>query len=246
MSLAESSLQIDKRTALLDRSYSDRNGYVADDAELDRRAGHGLALAGDGATLVADPGCFNTDSFDAAETAQGSSRFFNWLDSWEQPLVRGMMQTATFRPVRAVVSFLNWVGNGWLYLFLLAAVLGFEPTRGLMPCVAAGLSVGAAFIFYYLVKPRVARLRPCEGDPRITAWVAPLDEYSCPSGHSMTAAAVAMPLWIGLQEYQVAIAAVGVLIGWSRIASGHHYLSDVVLGTLLGFAVAAPTCAILL
>jgi len=62
----------------------------------------------------------------------------------------------------------------------------------------------------------------------------------------MTAAAYAAPLvaaWPALLPLAVALCAV---VGWSRVALGHHYVSDVLAGSLLGLAVAVPMVAVLL
>ncbi|HUP44732.1 MAG TPA: phosphatase PAP2 family protein [Thermoanaerobaculia bacterium] len=34
-----------------------------------------------------------------------------------------------------------------------------------------------------------------------------------------------------------------LLMGWSRVALGHHYVSDVLMGAVLGALVAAPIAA---
>lgn len=75
--------------------------------------------------------------------------------------------------------------------------------------------------------------------------VAPIDTYSCPSGHAMTAAAYMVPLlfaWPAVWPFAAALLAV---IGWSRVALGHHYVTDVVLGAILGAAIAGSVSAFL-
>jgi undecaprenyl-diphosphatase len=39
--------------------------------------------------------------------------------------------------------------------------------------------------------------------------------------------------------------AIVLVIGWSRVALGHHYVSDVLLGVVLGAMVAAPVASLL-
>ncbi len=75
-----------------------------------------------------------------------------------------------------------------------------------------------------LLKSALGRTRPCDYDSSLVRDLAPKD-YSCPSG--------ALPLVIALCAG----------MGWSRVALGHHHVSDVVIGLLLGAAIAAAVSA---
>ena len=56
----------------------------------------------------------------------------------------------------------------------------------------------------------------------------------------MTLSAALLPLVLAFpQTFGMAIA-IGVLMAWARLASAHHYLSDVVAGTALGLVVSYP------
>ncbi|WP_406393280.1 phosphatase PAP2 family protein [Streptomyces sp. NBC_00887] len=96
-----------------------------------------------------------------------------------------------------------------------------------------------------LVKMVVERARPDLPDP-----VAHAPGFSFPSGHAMTATTsfailllVLLPLVRpGLRPLCWAVAAVSVLgVGFTRIALGVHWFSDVVGGWTLGLAVVAVT-----
>jgi undecaprenyl-diphosphatase len=108
----------------------------------------------------------------------------------------------------------------------------FEPTRPL------GLATAVANFFSHLVvqalKRSVVRPRPAE-------WgVAPLgtipDAFSFPSGHSCAAMALAVP--VCFVSWPAGIGAVGLalLVGISRVYLRVHYVTDVVVGQLLGAA----------
>ena len=62
----------------------------------------------------------------------------------------------------------------------------------------------------------------------------------------MTVAAVAVPLLLSFPQLQAMILSLCVLIAWSRIACGHHYPSNVLLGVGLGIAVSMPVCNLIL
>lgn len=104
--------------------------------------------------------------------------------------------------------------------------------------------VGFAFhlVAYTQIKQRVRRPRPFQAalaGERPT--VLPLDEYSFPSGHSASAAFLA----ILLCSYVPMLAWVAIPwvlgVSWSRYRLGVHYLSDLVGGWALGLVSALVT-----
>jgi membrane-associated phospholipid phosphatase len=62
----------------------------------------------------------------------------------------------------------------------------------------------------------------------------------------MTATAYAVPLVFAWPEAAPLALVMCLVIGWSRVALGHHYVSDVMAGTVLGAAISTPVAAILL
>src|SRR6478735_5302332 len=126
-------------------------------------------------------------------------------------------------------------------LFGLVLVLvesGWHPLRRL-DAGAAGWLIGL------LAKTVVERARPALPDP-----VAHAPGFSFPSGHAMTATTsfailllVLLPLVRrGLRPLLWAVAIVSVLgVGFTRVALGVHWFSDVAGGWTLGLAVVALT-----
>ena len=78
------------------------------------------------------------------------------------------------------------------------------------------------------------RQRPCEIEPHCWAAILPPDKYSFPSGHSITAFAVAVSVGLFYPELQGCLLAAAFLIATSRIVLGMHFLSDVLAGSTIG------------
>ena len=96
----------------------------------------------------------------------------------------------------------------------------------------------AALLLYKGLKCWTRRRRPFAADGRIQAWVAPLDEFSFPSGHtlhavSFTVVALAWYPWLALPLVPFT-ASVAV----SRVVLGLHYPSDVLAALGLGSVLA--------
>ncbi|HEX6083075.1 MAG TPA: phosphatase PAP2 family protein [Thermoanaerobaculia bacterium] len=171
-------------------------------------------------------------------------QLFATLDATEVVVVARVVTAAERLHLARVARVVTRLGNGWLYPFLslLLIALGASPRV----LVAITCSLLLAFAVYPRLKTSLGRQRPCDYAPALVRDVAPLDHYSCPSGHAMTAAAYATPLvvaWPAMLPFAIALCAV---VGWSRVALGHHYVSDVLAGALLGLLVATPVAVVLL
>ena len=98
--------------------------------------------------------------------------------------------------------------------------------------LAAG--VGVVWAVNPLLKELVGRSRP-------DLWPLPPDvsEYSFPSGHAANTAALVGAVVLILRRRLPAVllgAAVLMLVGWSQLALGRHYPSDVLAGWLWALA----------
>jgi undecaprenyl-diphosphatase len=118
-------------------------------------------------------------------------------------------------------------------LGLVYALAGPEWSRRALLMGAADLST---FLIVQAIKFTVRRRRPPGEWGRTYRRI---DPYSFPSGHAARRGALAVvgialgPLWLVLL-----LALWGPLAAFTRVVLGVHYLSDVVLGFLLGASVA--------
>lgn len=185
-------------------------------------------------------------SVDRAATGATLAGWFERLDARELAHVRRCVGHTERHLLRRAAIVLNLLANGGLYPIVAVAVLAMFG-RAMFPAVliAAG-SVLVAHLIYPRIKGRCARRRPFECDPTIASLLKPLDRHSFPSGHAMTATAAFLPLAAAAPALAPPALAAVALIGWARLAAGHHYLSDVLAGALLGAIIAVPGLAWLL
>jgi undecaprenyl-diphosphatase len=162
------------------------------------------------------------------------------LSAVELSLVHSFALTARPRYARSSAIALSWLGNGWVYL-----VLGIGSVAGAgldaIPVLVAGtLNVLVLHCIYPVIKRRVARPRPYQRDATLMPLLPVLDRHSFPSGHAMTLPAALVPLAMQFPQTVSVAFATCFLMAWARLASAHHYPSDVVAGIALGIIVSYP------
>ena len=92
----------------------------------------------------------------------------------------------------------------------------------------------ATVVLFRFIKKASKRKRPCQLESHCWSKVLPPDQFSFPSGHAMSAFAIAVPLCIFYPQLQAVLLALSVSIAVSRVILGMHFVSDVVVGSLLG------------
>jgi undecaprenyl-diphosphatase len=159
---------------------------------------------------------------------------------WEQiqsndyRLMRKMNRWRAPRWFRILMILATRGGDGWLWFalgFILVA-FGGEHRFSAIGCAAAAALTGIGL--FQTLKRLSNRKRPCEIEPHCWASILPPDKYSFPSGHSITAFAVAVSIGMFYPELQICLLMAAVLIAVSRIALGMHFLSDVLAGITIG------------
>lgn len=130
-------------------------------------------------------------------------------------------------------------GDGWFWGFCGVAVLASHDPEKCAAFLAAAIAAASGILLFTVLKKMVGRQRPCAIAPHCWATLLPPDQFSFPSGHSITAFAVAVPLTLFYPTAAPILLALAASIALSRIVLGMHFLTDVVagssIGSLLGF-----------
>lgn len=138
------------------------------------------------------------------------------------------------RGIRALFRVISRLGDGVFWYLLMVALVVVDGMDGLRASIHMAATGVIALTLYKLLKRWTRRPRPFAADLRIRAWIAPLDEYSFPSGHTLHAVSfsiVALAYYPWLAPLLVPFSA-GVAL--SRVVLGLHYPSDVLAATAIG------------
>jgi undecaprenyl-diphosphatase len=125
-------------------------------------------------------------------------------------------------------------GDGWIWYAQGIGILLWRGGSRFAAVGAASLASGVGIGVFLALKKVTGRKRPCALEPHCWATLLPPDQFSFPSGHSITAFAVAVPLILFYPALTLGLLFCAVSIAVSRIVLGMHFLSDVVAGCLIG------------
>ena len=125
-------------------------------------------------------------------------------------------------------------GDGWLWYGLTALILVYGGHPRLGAVAAAWTACGVGAILFVILKKVTGRKRPNALEPHCWATLLPPDQFSFPSGHTITAFAFAFAVGSFYPLFLGALLFCAFSVATSRIVLGMHFLSDVVAGALLG------------
>lgn len=89
-----------------------------------------------------------------------------------------------------------------------------------------------------ILKPLIARPRPCHTYPSIDLLIPIPHGYSFPSGHTLSSFAGAFSIYLYNKKAGISALILASLIAFSRLYLFVHYPSDIIAGTLLGILLA--------
>jgi membrane-associated phospholipid phosphatase len=149
---------------------------------------------------------------------------------------------ATARPAlgrRLAVAF-SRIGNGGLYPVLATLLILGWGARGRDAMIAAAINVGLVHSVYPAIKRRAGRRRPFQAHADLESLLETLDEHSFPSGHVMTLTAALVPIVLALPATLPLSLGAWCAMAWARLASAHHYPSDIFAGAVFALLVSYP------
>ena len=126
------------------------------------------------------------------------------------------------------------LGNSGLIWIVLAGVLILVPK-----CRKAGGAVLAGLVLEVVccnlvLKPLVARIRPCDVNTAVSLLIPRPDDFSFPSGHTGASFAAVAALCTSRNRLWMPSLLLAALIAFSRLYLYVHYPTDVLAGVVIG------------
>ncbi len=126
-------------------------------------------------------------------------------------------------------------GDGWLWYAMGAIILLFGGPERYAAVGASALATAVGILLFIKLKRICNRRRPCAMASHCWASLLPPDQFSFPSGHSITAFAVATPMFLHYPSLLAGLVFCAMSVAVSRVMLGLHFLSDVLAGCAVGF-----------
>lgn len=145
---------------------------------------------------------------------------------------------------QAIVCFfrvISRLGDGIAWYTLMLALMAVAGMRGVQAVLHMAVVGTIAALLYRALKRWTRRPRPFRMHAGIVAHIAPLDEFSFPSGHTLHAASFTVIALTWFPVLASLLLPFTVLVALSRVVLGLHYPSDVLAATLIGSGLALCT-----
>ena len=138
-------------------------------------------------------------------------------------------------------SLVSRLGDGVFWYALMGLLILCDGMRGLEASGHLALTGLVALLLYKGLKRWTRRPRPFASDLRIRAWVAPLDEFSFTSGHTLHAVAFSIVAVAHYPLLAIVLLPFTACVALSRVVLGLHYPSDVLAAIGIGSTLAATS-----
>lgn len=157
-----------------------------------------------------------------------------WIGRSELRLCHWLNRIGGRRWIRPLFRTISQLGDGvfWYALITLLALSGAE--HGVQAALHLAAVSIVCLLLYRLLKNSIRRPRPCAEHRSITAHIAPLDEFSFPSGHTLHATAFSLIACYYFPLLGYVLVPFTVLVAVSRVLLGMHYPSDVLAAIAIG------------
>ena len=181
-----------------------------------------------------------TTSADFGPNVSRAVRFAEAFRAVDMQVVHVATWSAKPPTLKYLAGTITKLCNGWIYPILSVIILLRWGVFGIRIIASALATAALLHSFYPGLKRYFLRARPFVADATLPIPFAPLDRYSFPSGHTMTMTGVLVPIVAYWPAILPATLVMGCGLAWSRLATAHHYPSDVLAGAALGLAVGYP------
>lgn len=165
-------------------------------------------------------------------------RTFERLDRFESRLSHRLADLSRHPPTLRLFQLVSRVGDWPAWVLVSFCQPAWHGKQGWLIAAHWGLTAAVAGLVYRVLKTRLCRERPYITFSTIRCSMPPVDRYSFPSGHTLQAVMFLLLVAPTTPSMLIVVFPLALLIAASRVILGLHYLSDVMVGALIGAGLA--------
>jgi undecaprenyl-diphosphatase len=163
-------------------------------------------------------------------------RLSDQLLSSDLNLTRRVRRLSDQRIALAFFAAVSRLGDGLVWYLLMLGLLLFGGATGQRACLQMALLGLTSLVVYKGLKRLSRRPRPMAVELALATSVAPIDEFSFPSGHTLHAVGFALVVTHHYPDAGAVLWPFCASVAMSRVVLGLHYPSDVLAAIGLGWA----------
>jgi Membrane-associated phospholipid phosphatase len=140
-------------------------------------------------------------------------------------------RTTFFDKLMPVVTNLGGIWSIWILITIILLITRKYRKVGVTLLFGLAMEV---LVCNVMLKPLIARIRPCDVNTAVQLLVSRPTDFSFPSGHSASSFAAASVLLFEKHPLRIPAFVFAIAIAFSRLYLYVHFPSDVLAGALLG------------
>lgn len=140
-------------------------------------------------------------------------------------------RTAFLDKLMPIVTNLGGIWSIWILIMIVLLITHKYRKVGVTLLLGLAMEV---LVCNLMLKPLVARVRPCDVNTAVQLLVSRPTDFSFPSGHSASSFAAASALLFEKHPLRIPAFVLATAIAFSRLYLYVHFPSDVLAGALLG------------
>lgn len=160
--------------------------------------------------------------------------FLGIIEAGDHRIMRRVHKWPAPRWIRMWMLAATRGGDGWLWTSLGIALCVLDGRSGAVAASEATFATGLGVALFLRLKKLARRRRPCVLEPHCWSTLLPPDQFSFPSGHTITAFAVCVPILLHYPQLAMGLLFCAASVAISRVLLGMHFLSDILAGAALG------------
>jgi len=161
------------------------------------------------------------------------------------PICLALNRWGAHSVVHGFFATISRLGDGIFWYATMAALALAGGARGAGAAVHMALTGLVTLALYRTMKRRIRRPRPSAASAGVIQRIAPLDQFSFPSGHTLHAVAFTIVACAWFPSLAIVLVPFSILVALSRVVLGLHYPSDVLAAIAIGGLVAGGSLLVL-
>lgn len=145
--------------------------------------------------------------------------------------------TLKLNPIQCA-KIISRTADGWLYLLLIPLIFIFKANEIVSYFYWAVLGLSIERSVYYILKNTIKRPRLYRSINGFKSIILASDEFSLPSGHTSAAFFICTFLCVAFSAAFLPLYLWACAVGLSRVVLGVHFLTDIVIGAIMGSTIA--------